>query len=211
MGEFRTPIKFGIAPQEVSSALPMLPQELVGTAGSYNVNTNPYVFHWVLEGCHKTSPADEKYRNVRVACMFSKPITGAPKMREITGAPFPDVVTLDFDATGPDGKLLGWELTFSVPLESYKTTNAVIRHQRDNTTLGQLGPPDEADEANATWYFFVGDTTEQLEAVSMHVNRQGRAFVTTLTVTDVEHERVKQSPIGSAVIGRSGREQSSGR
>jgi hypothetical protein len=195
MGEFRTRIKFRMSPQQLADALPMLPQELVGTASAYDIKTNPYLFHWVLEGCIKSDPSEDKFSNVRSTCMFSKPITGSPRVAAITGAPFPDSVMFDFDRVGPEGKLLAWRLTFSVPIESYKTTSAVIRYERDHTSLGELGPPDDADSANATWYFYAGN--KELESFSIRVQQKERAFVVSVDATDLEHERVEQQPESS--------------
>lgn len=173
MSEFIRPLKLGMTLQEALNAMP------VGT--SADVSAHP--LHWLIDSCDPAHP--DKDSNVRELCSYTRPMNGIYKLY---GAKFPDNITLDLDREDADGKVLSWSLMTSLPVERYKTTDAVIRFERNEGGLAELGPPDLADESHAFWLFYGDAPANPLETVDLNVNRHGAAFVITLHVNDDEHE-----------------------
>jgi hypothetical protein len=90
---------------------------------------------------------------------------------------------------------------YSVPVETYGTTDAVIRYARDSGDIGELGPPDTADSSHASWAFFEGNSSKELLSVSMLVKQDGGAFVTTLDVEDNEQKEIEDQSHGNPDTG----------
>ncbi len=188
---FKGSLRLGVTSQEVANVMPVLP----------DAGTGSHIGAWLLEKC-ADKPRD-KDTNERRICFFSKPMP--PALYQGTDGAQPDFIQLSFDGTGLDGKLLSWGLIESLPIETYKTTDAVIRSQRGSTDLKTLGPPDSADESSATWSFFADDGQTLLESVHLRILKEGGFFLMSLDVTDDEHAWNLPSSLSPSLQAKSGR------
>jgi hypothetical protein len=99
---------------------------------------------------------------------------------------------VSFDRNERDGKLVDWDLTFFDSVNDFKTTDAVIRFERENE-LSMLGPPD-SERSHSVYWYFDDDQGRELLSVSLTVHRMGEAFVCDLSVTDEENAPKLQTP-----------------
>lgn len=167
MGEFQGPITLGMTAKALAQALPI------------DQATDPHMLHWLQNSCTPAS-GNRVPSQVAETCILSQIFPS--QALELFGG-VPDDLTIYLDGETMDSKLLGWSLDYSVPVEAYKTTDAVIRHERTAGALGTLGPPDLADEKSAYWTFMDG-SGKTVETVSLLVHREGAAFRASLDVTD---------------------------
>ena len=179
---FRSNLQLGMTMKQVAQALPMMTPDIANLPFDPTPLNNPRAFDWVQEKC--VAPNNPHSRTA-ITCVLVQPLSFSPKMRELSHAPLPDTLMADFDKNAPDGKLLGWNFTYSLPVESYKTSDSVLRYIR-KTDFDYLGPPDIASPSSASWSFN-DPTGKELLSVSVLVQRRGMAFVADVSVFDNEN------------------------
>jgi hypothetical protein len=192
-GEFRSPIHTGMTLQELANALPVMSNNTFKTYWSFDPDDepkdNPHRLDWVEEVCQPEQVAKEK-----MGCGFSKPLTRLPGFRRLVHNTSPDYLLVDADGTSPDAKVLVWNLTTSVPVDAYQTTDAVIRYIRQED-LRSIGPPDMAGSDSATWYFSRPQPIgEAVYSLALSVKREGGAFTITLTASDLHADGMESAP-----------------
>jgi hypothetical protein len=167
-------LRLGMTATEAARALPI----------QHDMTTGQPNLAWLYDKCAPALP--DKDTNIRANCYLH--LRTPPGWDEATHSPGPDLLILSFDRDGEDGKLIAWLLSTSALFESFKTTDSVIRFERQSSGFAALGPPDTTDRSHADWTFYDNDPSNPLETVSLSVvGKEGAAYLVSIGVTDDEH------------------------